>query len=127
MLTRASCLLVSSAFLLLMIARTIQLHVQLIQTFANDSKLILQHSTQQQIRTTKSSKNPTSPPPANKPKTKSNLIYKLGKKYYNRMMKHGPQVSTLRAFEVLMKSLSRAENWKEVAHIYTDLVKRYEF
>ena len=43
------------------------------------------------------------------------------------MMKHGPQVSTLRAYEVLMKSLSRAENWKEVAHIYTDLVKRYEF
>jgi hypothetical protein len=48
-----------------------------------------------------------------------------GKKYYNRMLKHGPLVPSLKAYEVLMKSLSKAENWKEVAHVYTDLVKRY--
>jgi pentatricopeptide repeat protein len=41
------------------------------------------------------------------------------------MLKHGPLVPSLKAYEVLMKSLSKAENWKEVAHVYTDLVKRY--
>ena len=48
-----------------------------------------------------------------------------GKKYYNRMLKHGPLVPSLKSYEVLLKAMSRAENWKEVSTVYTDLLKRY--
>ena len=40
------------------------------------------------------------------------------------MLKHGPPVPSIRAYEALFKSLSKAENWKEVASVYKDLVAR---
>jgi hypothetical protein len=38
----------------------------------------------------------------------------LGKKYFNRMVKHGPVTTTLCVYEAMVKAYSKVENWKEV-------------
>jgi hypothetical protein len=50
----------------------------------------------------------------------------LGKKYYNRMLKFGPLVTNLATYEMLLKSFSRVENWKEVTSLYKTLIEREE-
>lgn len=51
----------------------------------------------------------------------------LGKKYYNKMLKHGPQLSTnISMYEVLLKSYSRVENWKEISVFYQSMLTRQE-
>ena len=49
----------------------------------------------------------------------------LGKKYYNKMLKHGPQISTnMSMYEALLKSYSKVENWKEVVSLYQSMLPR---
>ena len=51
----------------------------------------------------------------------------LGKKYYNKMLKYGPQLSTnIVTYETLLKSYSRVENWKEIAVFYQSMLSRKE-
>ena len=51
----------------------------------------------------------------------------LGKKYYNKMLKHGPQLSTnISMYEALLKSYSRVENWKEVSNFYQSMLTRQD-
>ena len=45
----------------------------------------------------------------------------LGKKYFNRMLKHGPVTATLAVYEALVNAYSRVENWKEVTALYKNM------
>mmetsp|Transcript_28121 Transcript_28121/g.26977 ORF Transcript_28121/g.26977 Transcript_28121/m.26977 type:complete len:262 (-) Transcript_28121:63-848(-) len=48
----------------------------------------------------------------------------IAKKYFNRMLKHGPLVTSMKTYEVLVNTLSQAENWKDVTVIYKHLLER---
>ena len=51
----------------------------------------------------------------------------VGKKYYNKMLKHGPQLSiNMTMYETLLKSYSRVENWKEIAVFYQSMLSRQD-
>lgn len=50
----------------------------------------------------------------------------IGKKYYNKMLKHGPLSTNISMYEALLKSYSRVENWKEIALLYSTMLSRQD-
>jgi pentatricopeptide repeat protein len=51
----------------------------------------------------------------------SRIDWPTGKKYFMRMLKNGPLISSIRPAEVLMKSMSKADAWKDVTNLYNNL------